>query len=48
MRRMVCVLVMMLCVSLVVMPAGVADFILGVCGNANMDDTIDENDIAYG
>ncbi|MEA2046152.1 MAG: ABC transporter substrate-binding protein, partial [Euryarchaeota archaeon] len=33
--------------SLAVMPAGAADYTLGIFGNANMDDTIDEDDIAY-
>lgn len=30
-----------------VMPAIAADYTLGIFGNANMDDTIDENDVAY-
>ncbi len=47
MRRMVCVLVLMSCISLAVMPAGASDYMLGIFGNANMDDTIDEDDIAY-
>ena len=47
MRRMVCVLVLMSCMSLAVMPASAADYTLGIFGNANMDDTIDEDDIAY-
>ncbi|MHC1631943.1 MAG: ABC transporter substrate-binding protein [Methanotrichaceae archaeon] len=47
MRRMVCVLVLMSCMSLAVMPAGASDYTLGIFGNANMDDTIDEDDIAY-
>ena len=47
MRRMVCVLVMMSCMSLAVMPACVDDYTLGIFGNANMDDTIDKDDIAY-
>jgi ABC-type Fe3+-hydroxamate transport system, periplasmic component len=47
MRRMVCVLVLMSCMLLAVMPADAADYTLGIFGNANMDDTIDEDDIAY-
>lgn len=47
MRRMICVLAMMLCVPLLVAPAGASDYALGIYGNANMDDTIDEADIAY-
>ena len=47
MRRMVCVLVLMSCMLLAVMPAGASDYTLGIFGNANMDDTIDEDDIAY-
>ena len=47
MRRMVCVLVLMSCMSLAIMPAGAADYTLDIFGNANMDDMIDEDDIAY-
>jgi len=48
MRRMVYTVgVLALCLSLAVMPAGAADYALGIFGNANMDDTIDEDDIAY-
>jgi len=47
MRRMICVLVVMSCLSLVVAPAIADDFILGIFGNANMDDTINEDDIEY-
>jgi iron complex transport system substrate-binding protein len=47
MRRMICVLAMMLSVTLLVVPAGASDYALGIYGNANMDDTIDEGDIAY-
>jgi iron complex transport system substrate-binding protein len=32
---------------LVCMPADASDFTLGIFGNANMDDTIDDNDIKY-
>ncbi len=38
---------MTLCVSLAFMPASASDFTLGIFGNANMDDTIDELDIEY-
>ena len=42
------VLMMLLASStLAVMPANAADCTLGIFGNANMDDTIDEDDIAY-
>ncbi|MDD3566554.1 MAG: ABC transporter substrate-binding protein [Methanothrix sp.] len=47
MKRMICEAVMMLCVLLLVMPAGASDYTLGIYGNANMDDVIDEADIAY-
>jgi len=36
-----------LCVSLVLMPGGASDFTLEIFGNANMDDTIDEQDLDY-
>jgi|GEM_PF-4022682 len=39
--------VMVLCVSMTFMPANASDFPLSVFGNANMDDTIDEKDVAY-
>lgn len=32
---------------LIIMPAVAADYTLGIFGNANMDDTIDEDDISY-
>ena len=35
------------CVPLAIIPAAAADYTLDVFGNANMDDTIDEDDIAY-
>jgi len=38
---------MTLCVSLAIMPAVAFDFTLDIFGNANMDDTIDEQDIEY-
>ena len=37
----------MLCVSLAIGSAGASDYTLDIFGNANMDDTIDEEDIAY-
>ena len=39
--------VMTLCVSLAFLPANAADFTLQIFGNANMDDTIDKQDIEY-
>lgn len=45
MRRIVCTLVM-LCVSLIIGSAGASDT-LEIFGNANMDGTIDEKDVAY-
>jgi len=36
-----------LCISLALMPAGASDFTLEIFGNANMDDTIDELHIEY-
>ncbi len=36
-----------LCVSLALMPGGASDFTLEIFGNANMDETIDEQDIEY-
>ena len=47
MRQMAYVLAMMLCMSVVIMAADAADYTLGVFGNANMDDTINEDDIEY-
>ncbi len=35
------------CAPLAIIPAAAADYTLDVFGNANMDDTIDEDDIAY-
>jgi ABC-type Fe3+-hydroxamate transport system, periplasmic component len=40
-------LLLMSCVPLAVMPAAASDYTLDIFGNANMDDTIDEDDIAY-
>jgi len=39
--------VMTLCVSMAFMPANALDFTLQIFGNANMDDTIDDQDIEY-
>jgi len=39
--------VVSLCMSLAIVPAIASDFTLDIFGNANMDDTIDEDDIAY-
>lgn len=47
MKRMVCLLVLMSCISLAIMPADATDHTLEIFGNANMDDTIDEDDITY-
>jgi iron complex transport system substrate-binding protein len=47
MWRMVYVLVMASCMPLTIMPAVADDYTLGIFGNANMDDTIDELDIEY-
>ena len=41
------IVVIALCASLAFMPAYASDFTLGIFGNANMDDTIDEMDIEY-
>jgi len=41
------IVAMALFVSLAFMPADASDFTLGIFGNANMDDTIDEQDIEY-
>jgi len=37
----------LMCLSQVIMPVGAHDFTLGIYGNANMDDIIDEDDIEY-
>jgi iron complex transport system substrate-binding protein len=47
MKQLVLILVMMLCMSQAALPACAADYALGIFGNANMDDTIDEKDVAY-
>ncbi|HQI68361.1 MAG TPA: hypothetical protein P5045_08325 [Methanothrix sp.] len=44
MERLALILAMMACISLVTSPATAADYTLGIFGNANMDDTIDEKD----
>ena len=36
-----------LCISLAVVPAIASDYSLGIFGNANMDDTIDESDVEH-
>jgi len=41
------IVVMTLCASMAFIPAVASDFTLGIFGNANMDDTIDELDIEY-
>lgn len=46
-RTSLVIAVMALCVSLAFMPASAFDFTLRVFGNANMDDTIDEQDVEY-
>jgi len=40
-------LISALCISLISMPASAASYTLGIFGNANMDGTIDEEDIEY-
>lgn len=39
--------IVLLGISLSVMPTCASDFVLGIFGNANMDETIDEDDIKY-
>lgn len=46
-ERLVFFLVMISCMSLAIMPAIAADYILDIFGNANLDEDIDEMDIAY-
>lgn len=41
------ILATMLCMLQAALPAVGTDYTLGIFGNANMDDTIDENDVAY-
>lgn len=41
------IVMMTICILLAVMPADASDFTLDIFGNANMDDTIDEQDIEY-
>jgi len=47
MNRLAFGLAVLACLMLVIMPAVASDYTLGIFGNANMDDTIDEEDIAY-
>ncbi len=47
MNRLAFGLVVLACAMLIIMPAVAADYTLGIFGNANMDDTIDEDDISY-
>jgi len=47
MKRLTVVFAVLACISLNIVPAITADFTLGIFGNANMDDTIDEEDIEY-
>jgi len=47
MRGAIFVLVMAICMPLAILSASADDFTLGIFGNANMDDTIDELDIEY-
>jgi len=47
MRKMVFVFAMLLCTALVAMPTGASDHILGIFGNANMDEVINEADVEY-
>ena len=47
MNRLAFSLILLACISLAIMPVVADDYTLSIFGNANMDDTIDENDIAY-
>ena len=47
MRIMSSGLILALCMSLIVVPVGAADYTIDIFGNANMDDSIDELDIEY-
>jgi len=47
MNRLAFGLAVMACISLAIMPAVADDYTLDIFGNANMDDTIDEDDVAY-
>jgi len=40
-------LLLISCISLAVMPAVASDYTLGIFGNSNMDDTIDEDDVEH-
>ena len=47
MKKILFLLAMTSCLALAIVPADASDYILEIFGNANMDDTIDENDIEY-
>jgi len=48
MNKIFCVIAtMVLCTTLAVVPVSGSDFVLEVFGNANMDDTIDEEDVEF-
>jgi len=47
MKRLAYAFVVFVCILQAAMPANAADFTLEIFGNANMDDTIDEDDIEY-
>lgn len=47
MNRLSLLFVVISCISLAASPATAAGYTLGIFGNANLDDTIDENDIEY-
>ncbi len=47
MNRLTFVLIIMSCASLAIMAADAADYTLEIFGNADMDDTIDEDDVTY-
>jgi len=47
MSRLAFGLVMLACISLAIIPVVADNYTLGIFGNANMDDTIDEEDIEY-
>ena len=47
MKQMALILVMMSCMTQAALTECAAEYTLGIFGNANMDDTIDEKDIAY-
>jgi len=47
MKRIALILAMTSCISLAAFPMIAADYTLGIFGNANMDDVIDEDDMEY-